>query len=1507
MPNIGDEYSFKFRQRKDQISIKNNNSNDNNAQNVSSIKGSNVESNSNTNENKEKETTPIPTEKQTSELEDKKEELSGTIIHKKLFFSGQDESETLQKMMDEYLPMLSSDSRKMLASTYQYTVSHPTPRNINYFIDSLLELTKIQEDERKSLILDELIDASTNVSSKISDPVGSTSDFMTFDEIKAMYSVSDLYHTTVNNINKEIIERNESGLFPLPENVTADSLSPCIVNVQSEEGNFIDVRLDENNGFKLSDGTTLESIDESSIKLVHNLLNDKVQLSMISDNSYVATLSNGTDVDTVPTEKNGYLYNIEDDTVENISIINPNEADEYIIPNKIYIKGNNNSSEQVIYNTTTNSVDISGFDNAEMSIESTCDSMVNISDSTVEILPDKDGIYRLPDGSTIIPANMDDYGENAKVYYDSKTNSIRMEGFKSGVLLVGENSSTTIFDIEDCQLNNIYANNNSDFNINNSQIEYIYFSNTSGSIIINNSTIGELILEKASFCNIEINDSTINSEFSIRKGKYNNIILKNTDLKTFLFISADNSLITLTDTDFADFNKNYISIEGENTKLRLIDCENIENLGVLVVEAEILTTDTSALDSEENSAISQIGQLFSEDEAYSNEHNKYIDKFPLTGSANSKTEIKDGDKIYIAEYDSDGNLSKITYEDNEEKSLFLVTKDGNETTIKTEDGVLVQKVESFPTENGQSVVKQTYYDGLNKQNKENETYSYLVIYDSQGNIVEYKDVKGYIFNENGENFGTEGRRFTFNNGRIESGEYQNFVTGATAIYSNFKYSKNGILLNYTSTEIYKDENGNELYKLENVCDANGKIQSSNIKDLSPQMVKIIESFVKYNLELNYQNKSWFAKIFSDTPDKVLERFQKALDSGNYAEISRIFEEVVLASYINTDDDLNEDTDLYSKYGIEPESILADSLGNMAKSISEYKELQSISQDEQNEVIDNIESYIGTQVETMLRYLELTYNGMGVIDKLSSFISNIISIIIPLGTSYNDAVAMIKSWGERASELGELYRNGNMPEFLALFKSITGMDFSQENILKLQVTNEIMTEYSNFTYEESINFVSENGIVPDIDLPNHVIIIMAERLGIISKEEMDEYFRKGYFELQNEDLSDLLCKVSIAFYNKTEEEKIKILTLNDGDFEYSNYIDFFGDNGGVTNILAYFGDQCYSTIREFRKFEQEVEKLPIEIILRASMSSVGNSKVSGQAVTNYEKTVEKYTKFITTTVTVLSFSFGGIGAAGALAKGAIGAITNVVLNGLNDATSSDGLTIENVLKYAIDGFMSGSFSDLGKFLASKLGLTGFASKYFKNWISITGKDLVKQLLMNPLLFQKDIDIEDVLETILIDSFITFGVTGLEIGINSVCDTLSKTTRIQNAIKSNNINIDNLPDSKAKTILQKIIEGEKLTFDEKAIFYKNFKMFKDFAEGKIDDLSEVVADIKFIQVVQTAAKTGGGDEAKRKGKNFFKSFIKGGLTWYWSVGSSDIDMTGGVIDEETIKKSKDWLKV
>ena len=42
--------------------------------------------------------------------------------------------------------------------------------------------------------------------------------------------------------------------------------------------------------------------------------------------------------------------------------------------------------------------------------------------------------------------------------------------------------------------------------------------------------------------------------------------------------------------------------------------------------------------------------------------------------------------------------------------------------------------------------------------QENETYSYVVIYDEKGNISGYKDRKGYIFNEYGETFGTEGRR-----------------------------------------------------------------------------------------------------------------------------------------------------------------------------------------------------------------------------------------------------------------------------------------------------------------------------------------------------------------------------------------------------------------------------------------------------------------------------------------------------------------------------------------------------------------------------------------------------------------------------------------------------------------------------------------------------------------------------------------------------------------------------
>lgn len=42
---------------------------------------------------------------------------------------------------------------------------------------------------------------------------------------------------------------------------------------------------------------------------------------------------------------------------------------------------------------------------------------------------------------------------------------------------------------------------------------------------------------------------------------------------------------------------------------------------------------------------------------------------------------------------------------------------------------------------------------------------------------------------------------------------------------------------------------------------------------------------------------------------------------------------------------------------------------------------------------------------MLAYLELTKKGMGSIDQFSSLISN----IIPLGTSYDDAVKMITSW------------------------------------------------------------------------------------------------------------------------------------------------------------------------------------------------------------------------------------------------------------------------------------------------------------------------------------------------------------------------------------------------------------------------------------------------------------------------------------------------------------------
>ncbi len=592
---------------------------------------------------------------------------------------------------------------------------------------------------------------------------------------------------------------------------------------------------------------------------------------------------------------------------------------------------------------------------------------------------------------------------------------------------------------------------------------------------------------------------------------------------------------------------------------------------------------------------------------------------------------------------------------------------------------------------------------------------------------------------------------------------------------------------------------------------------------------------------------------------------------------------------------------------------------MAKSISEYKDLKSESQEDQNKVIDNIGSYIGTQVETMLRYLELTYKGMGVIDKFSSFLSN----IVPIGTSYNDAVDMITSWGNRASDLRDLYENGNMTKFLALFKSITGMDFSQENILKLEVTNDLMKEYSNFTYEESVNFVSTYGIIPEIKLDDFSIIIMAKQLGVITEEEIIRTLKDDInFSLDDKFRNELICRISLKFDELSQEDILEKLHCDNFDdelhqicVEYMKLHNLTADNFIFSSGNISYIYWCFDT------FKQKVENLPLEIILSASGSSVGNSKVSGQAVTNYEKTVAKYTKVINTTATSLAILFTSGAMAGtavaekvilkALVKGAIGAIANSSLNGLNDATSEDGLTFEQFLYYAVEGFMQGSFSDLGEGIAERFAdifhLSADIQKYLKNWISIAGKDIVKELIVNSALLQKPIVPKDLFETIILDTIITFGVTGLETVIKNVSNSLSKTVKIKDAVKNNKIDIEKLPDSQGKTILQKILEGKNLTYEEKAIFYGNYEKFMAYAEGT-GDLSGVVADAKIIEKVWTTVKDVITREAQRKGKNFSKSLLKGGFTWYWSVGSSDIDMTGDIIvDEDTINKSKDWLKV
>lgn len=59
----------------------------------------------------------------------------------------------------------------------------------------------------------------------------------------------------------------------------------------------------------------------------------------------------------------------------------------------------------------------------------------------------------------------------------------------------------------------------------------------------------------------------------------------------------------------------------------------------------------------------------------------------------------------------------------------------------------------------------------------------------------------------------------------------------------------------------------------------------------------------------------------------------------------------------------------------------------------------------------------------------------------------------------------------------------MAEFLALYKSITVMDYGEDSFGKLTVTNELLEPYLYGSYEESVNFASENNLVPDTDLPN----------------------------------------------------------------------------------------------------------------------------------------------------------------------------------------------------------------------------------------------------------------------------------------------------------------------------------------------------------------------------------------------------------------------------------------